>query len=290
MNTIGSSFEAENFGFPSPFVLTAVHVVYKGEGGGGSRTKLKKDWVLDYSVMNCGHCRVGSETEPWLPRGNGIAHLYPPNTKYWEDLGSVPLLWSSTYIIFSGGGVVGFDKLTSNLKGFARFLDTEGTIGTLLREMAVMGATQGDDVLCAVMERFYRIAGLLKSAQPQPSGFEFSVGPAEVEPHDAFAAKVNQLMAGKLDEPLSLSHLSKALGISSSTLSHKYRKAAGESPLQAHLGLRINLAKGLLLKGESLKSAAAKTGFYDEFNFSRTFKRLVGLNPSEYAKRSGSIT
>lgn len=287
MRTIGHSFEAGSFGFLSPFILTAVQAVYTREGASGNL--LKKDWVLDYSHTDCGRCRVGSETEPWLPRGPGIIHLYPPSTNYWEDVGSVPQLWSSAYLIFFGGEAVGLNKLTSNVKGFARFLDHGSAVGTLLGEMAVISAAQGDDALCAIMERFYKIAGILKSATPLPSGFEFETGPAQLAPRHGFVEKVRMLMAEKLNEPLRLPQLSRQLGVSQSTLSHKYRKATGESPVQTHLHLRINLAKGLLLKGESVKSAAAKTGFYDEFHFSRTFKRLAGVNPSDYSKRAITV-
>jgi len=48
--------------------------------------------------------------------------------------------------------------------------------------------------------------------------------------------------------------------------------------------IRTNKAKHLLLAGYTIADVAERTGFYDSGHFSRTFKRIVGISPGEFAK------
>jgi AraC-like DNA-binding protein len=58
-------------------------------------------------------------------------------------------------------------------------------------------------------------------------------------------------------------------------------------PLRRYL-LWLRLIKGIkvALEGVSLTSAAHKVGFSDSAHFSRTFKEMFGLTPSELFKNS----
>jgi transcriptional regulator GlxA family with amidase domain len=67
-----------------------------------------------------------------------------------------------------------------------------------------------------------------------------------------------------------------------STLAHRYRQETGEPPMLKLTRLRINLAKGLLLKGQPLKAIAEAAGFSDAFHLSKTFKRLEGAAPKHF--------
>ena len=50
---------------------------------------------------------------------------------------------------------------------------------------------------------------------------------------------------------------------------------------------RVNIAKNLLLETEhKAEDIAAMSGFYDIHHFSRTFKQIVGINPSEFRKNN----
>ena len=57
-------------------------------------------WVLDYSHVNCGFCRVGKRKNAWLDRLAGHIHLYAPKTQYWEDTSSAPLPHLSSFMTF----------------------------------------------------------------------------------------------------------------------------------------------------------------------------------------------
>ena len=49
--------------------------------------------------------------------------------------------------------------------------------------------------------------------------------------------------------------------------------------------VRMKNAKRFLSEGASVSKCAAMVGYDDEFNFSRAFKRQVGLSPSEWKKQ-----
>jgi transcriptional regulator GlxA family with amidase domain len=59
----------------------------------------------------------------------------------------------------------------------------------------------------------------------------------------------------------------------------------GESVTRHYMSLRLDHAAELLRFGEKLDSVAEKTGFCSAFNFSRMFKNLIGVSPSEYRVR-----
>jgi len=79
-----------------------------------------------------------------------------------------------------------------------------------------------------------------------------------------------------------LADLARALHLSPSSLSHRYRTAAGESPMQSLKRLRILRAKVLLLKGHSLADVAEQLGFYDQVHLSVTFKKSEGVSPRAF--------
>lgn len=52
--------------------------------------------------------------------------------------------------------------------------------------------------------------------------------------------------------------------------------------------VRVNKAKTLLLSGLTVEETALSVGFYDASHFSKMFKKVVGVAPSEYA-RAGHV-
>ncbi len=68
---------------------------------------------------------------------------------------------------------------------------------------------------------------------------------------------------------------------------HKvFRNAFGTTPFNYMLNLRMNLAKERLsFSPRSIKEIAAKVGYGNEFHFSKTFKKHVGMSPKVYRQR-----
>lgn len=85
---------------------------------------------------------------------------------------------------------------------------------------------------------------------------------------------------------LTLPLLSKRAGLSIGHYSVRFKKRTGQTFSSYLKLLRIEKAKLLLAKNElTAKEAAHSVGFGDYFHFSRTFKELTGLSPTEYRQQ-----
>lgn len=85
-------------------------------------------------------------------------------------------------------------------------------------------------------------------------------------------------------ERLTIERLSEEIGRSASFLSHNFPLEFGVPLKEYILKLRMSRAKELLQSGETVRNAASILGFYDEFHFSKEFKRYFGNSPKNYKK------
>lgn len=82
----------------------------------------------------------------------------------------------------------------------------------------------------------------------------------------------------------------KRTGLTERSLARRFVKATGLSPLQYIHTLRIEEAKHMLERtDESVESIAMTVGYEDASFFGRLFRRQVGITPSNYRKRFGSL-
>ena len=100
-----------------------------------------------------------------------------------------------------------------------------------------------------------------------------------IQPVLAFAA-------APLDEDLSLAALAHRAGLSAFHMHRVFSCAAGETPKQFTLRLRLDRAALLLLTGrESVLNVALSCGFQSHEAFCRAFRRRFGMRPSVYRGR-----
>jgi AraC-like DNA-binding protein/mannose-6-phosphate isomerase-like protein (cupin superfamily) len=87
---------------------------------------------------------------------------------------------------------------------------------------------------------------------------------------------------------LSLEDLCNKANMSPSTLNRTFHKAFGDSPVDYLIKKRISKACGYLTKSnKTITEIAVDCGFYDSNYFTRKFKKMKGMSPREYRKRSG---
>lgn len=106
-----------------------------------------------------------------------------------------------------------------------------------------------------------------------------------------YAQEVAGFIAGHYQEPeVSVGAIAGNLGISEGHLSHLFKKETGETILGYLTRYRIHRAMALL-KDCRLKiyEVAEQVGYRDIAYFSATFKKLVGVSPSEYQNKGGRI-
>lgn len=87
-------------------------------------------------------------------------------------------------------------------------------------------------------------------------------------------------------ENFNLDALSKQAGLSKYHLIRVFKNAFQTTPYHYYLTCKVERAKTVLLSQPyNLGQIALQCGFNDEFAFSKTFKKFVGLSPSEYRLR-----
>jgi AraC-like DNA-binding protein len=242
-------------------------------------------WVLDYSRITVGRTRVGSNRSPWLDRGPNIAHLYPPKTPYWEQTHAVREPRCGAYIVFAGGTEAGLRDLIPSHQSYARFLDPEGKIEPLLHQAALIGSARGEAGFDSAQAVLWEIFQWLRSSTYQARETYLITEPdRSAAPASGLQARVEAYFRTHLAEKITLAQLASALHISPSLLSHRYTEQTGRSPMLALIDLRIQLAKTLLLHGPKLSDIAARTGFYDAYHLSKTFKKHTGLSPNAFLR------
>ena len=84
-----------------------------------------------------------------------------------------------------------------------------------------------------------------------------------------------------LDRKLSIDKLADLVGISRRSLTRRFRRATGRSITVYHLEKRVAVAASMLRihPDITLREVADTLGFCDEFHFSRTFRKHMGVSP-----------
>jgi hypothetical protein len=72
------------------------------------------------------------------------AHLYPPDTRYWEDTREERGPRHNGYLLFTGGEHATLADRVDPASKHARFLDPEGVLGKLIESAARSGADSGE--------------------------------------------------------------------------------------------------------------------------------------------------
>ena len=101
-------------------------------------------------------------------------------------------------------------------------------------------------------------------------------------------AEVRRIIDESFADDLTLDDLAQHAGISKFYLSHTFQKFYGISPMQCLTRRRIQEVMHLLLNTDYSHDVIAQmTGFSSASYLSQAFKRIVGMNPSDYRRKGG---
>ncbi|NHZ89890.1 helix-turn-helix domain-containing protein [Massilia sp. CCM 8733] len=110
---------------------------------------------------------------------------------------------------------------------------------------------------------------------------------AQADPQDVHA-QLTDWLRPRLRQQIDVEQMAAACALSVRTLHRQLRQAAGLSPAQLLLRLRMEAACGLLERpGMTVKRAASQSGFGNEYNLRRAFAAQLGVVPSDYQARFG---
>jgi AraC-like DNA-binding protein len=93
-------------------------------------------------------------------------------------------------------------------------------------------------------------------------------------------------LAEKYHENVSLMELSAFCGLSEYHFLRTFKKSTGLAPYEYVIATRVEESRKLLSRGMSIAEAAARTGFCDQSHLNRHFKRILGITPGRYARRT----
>lgn len=87
-------------------------------------------------------------------------------------------------------------------------------------------------------------------------------------------------------DDIDISSFCSELGFTSAYLTKLFNKYRGETPLKYLTDTRIHEAKRLLSNTTlPIREVGERVGYPDQFHFSKTFRKLTGMNPSAYRKQ-----
>ena len=256
---------------------------------------------VDLSVFNCGleRCAPGHTWGPGIRdhylihlvlSGKGTFHL---NGRTWElspgDLFLVQPNQLNTYAADTQQPWeycwIGFNGVCAHkLVGLLPFSDTEP-----------VHHTENPEAIRKAMEDVYLSRGMQPENETAMVGYLYLFISAlmrernERKPHASNSSNQYVLNAIKFiqfnySHDISIDDVAKSVGVSRSHLYRVFMTNVGKSPIDYLTEYRINEACKLLRAGNlSIAEVAISVGFFDQFYFSRVFKRAKGVPPSKYA-------
>ena len=154
--------------------------------------------------------------------------------------------------------------------------------------------TQRPEEMFKAMENIYRARGLRVQDETAMVGYLYLFIAALMEEtgerrlHNTSSSSQYVLNAIKYiqfnySHDISIDDVAKSVGVSRSHLYRVFMSNVGKSPIDYLTEYRINEACKLLQGGTlSIAEVAISVGFFDQFYFSRVFKRAKGVPPSKY--------
>lgn len=263
-----------------PAVLVAASYACRGFRSTGIGSLRYPDWVVDVPWQPGLRVRIGSEDAPWFERPVGRLHLYAPHTAFWEDGQFLPGgAMSGTYLIVRDPA----DALAqlTRARGYAAVDDPEGR---LRRVLEAAFAEPGNPGFWRCQAAWAGLMEELGTAAPVAEGL-YRVGGAAPAAH--LAGRVEEQLRQHLDRPLTLDGLARRLGLSVSSLCHRFRAEAGETVMARWRRLRVERALALIPRGHRLDDIAALCGFGDRFHLSRTVRQVTGRSPAAWRRAAG---
>ena len=108
---------------------------------------------------------------------------------------------------------------------------------------------------------------------------------------EQIVASVVQYLHTNYSGEINFAHIAKDYGFSASYLTKIFREHTGKPPIRYLNEYRVQVAKSLLRDTNlTVKEIADKTGFLDQFYFSKCFKSYCDVTPSQYREQQKELS
>jgi AraC-like DNA-binding protein/quercetin dioxygenase-like cupin family protein len=174
---------------------------------------------------------------------------------------------------FFGGGVYADAALAAQVGALHRALDAGGD--PLAQDVLAREA-------CAALARRYGRRGAGDEARGE--GREPAARPRR---DPGAVARMRDFRHAHVVCRVTLADVAAAAGVSEFHCIRLFRRATGVPPYAYLDLLRVARAKGLIERGMAISQVAYAAGFSDQSHLTRRFKRVVGVTPGAYARRTG---
>jgi AraC-like DNA-binding protein len=180
-----------------------------------------------------------------------------------------------------------FNPLLDNLPPIIKASDTQGSdagwLGQFIRLATMESADKragGESVLAKLSELMFIevIRRHLETLPPEQAGWLAGL-------RDPFVGKALSQMHARPEHNWTIEDLAKEVGLSRSVLAERFGDLFWLPPMQYLAKWRMQIAAELLRGGgANIATIAAETGYGSEAAFSRAFKKVVGVPPSEWRR------
>jgi len=273
--------------------------------------------LISYHVVTHGDCWGGLIGEPPVrlsagdiivfPRGEAHVMSSAPGMRETPDLavyrrpdeGRLPFTISMgssrpdpARIVcgFLGCDARPFNPLLAALPRVIRVSDRAGGALGAFVQLAVAESKAprigGECVLSRLSELMFVdvVRQYLETLPPESSGWLAGL-------RDPFVGRAIAALHVRPARDWTLEALARDVGLSRSALAERFTLFVGQPPMQYLTNWRMQLAANHLLTGqESVAQAAERVGYESEAAFSRAFKKVVGVPPSQWRRRRAGET
>jgi AraC-like DNA-binding protein len=182
-----------------------------------------------------------------------------------------------------------FNPLLGNLPPVIKVGDKPGSDAPWLSQFIRLATLEsaekragGESVLAKLSELMFIevIRRYLETLPPEQAGWLAGL-------RDPFVGKALSLMHGDPARNWTIEELARDAGLSRSVLAERFAGLVGMPPMHYLAKWRMQIASGLLAGGGvNIATVAAEIGYGSEAAFSRAFKKMVGVPPSAWRRRT----
>ncbi|WP_426278040.1 helix-turn-helix domain-containing protein [Chryseobacterium sp. S-02] len=216
----------------------------------------------------------------------GIVHVFT-DSKHWY-LPARCFMWipaGTPHYIFSTSPKVDlynfYFKKEENESGFFDEINIY-SVSHLLREMILYTKDWDGKITKNDGSKYYflkALKGILSEKRDKKLAFPVQ----HPFPNDETLLKVAQYIHANLDKPLTIESTAKEFGMSTRTLSRKFKEILGMNYVRFLRALRITRSLELMLEGKyNMYEIAMMVGYNSLSSFSNIFKKVIGIPPTEY--------